>query len=160
MALSESDAQARAEAEIVAYCGWHIAPSRSDELVVDSNGADVLVLPTLRMTALEELSVDDSLIDPSSVEWSEAGFIRRDAAWPNKLRGVTVRITHGYEAMPLDVQAVIERLAARALDADGSGLLVQVGQVRVATDDDGLPYSGLSELDRIVLDRYRLPPRP
>lgn len=160
MALSEVEAKARAEAEVVAYCGWHIAPTRTDELVVDSNGADALLLPTLRMTELDELSVDDSPVDVSSVEWSEAGFVRRDAAWPNKLRGVAVTFTHGYATMPLDVTAVIERLTARVLEAQGQGLLVQVGQVRVATDSDGLPYSGLAELDRIVLDRYRLPPRP
>lgn len=161
MALSEADARARAEAEVVGYCGWHIAPSRTDELVIDSNGADVLMLPTLRMTALVELSVDDELVDLTTVEWSEAGFIRRDAAWPTKLRGVSVEFTHGYDTMPLDVTAVIDRLTARALDAQSMGSLVQVGQVRVATDSEGVPFGAqLTELDRHVLNRYKLPPRP
>lgn len=63
--------------------------------------------------------------------------------------------------MPLDVTAVVERLAARAVDASSTGLLVQVGQVRVATDSDGLPFGAhLTELDRHVLNRYKLPPRP
>lgn len=162
MPLTSEQAAARALAEVQAYCGWHISPSRTETLSLDGSGATVQPLPTLRMTALVSLSVDDEIVDTASVEWSEAGFIRRDAAWTSRLRGVVVEITHGYATMPLDVQAVIDRLAARHLEADTmSSMLVQVGQVRAAVGGDGLPASAvLTELDRHVLDRYRLPPRP
>jgi len=160
--LSESDAQARALAVVQAYCGWHIAPSRDDEFVVDGSGASVQPLPTLRMTALLSLSDADAAVDVSSVEWSEAGFLRRnDGEFTRRLRGVVATVTHGHEAMPLDVTAVIDRLAARAVESsESSGVLAQVGQVRYAIGSDGMPAAAtLTELDRAVLDRYRLPPR-
>jgi hypothetical protein len=161
MALSEADAQARALAEVQAYCGWHIAPSETETITVDGSGSNVQPLPTLRMTDLLSLSVDGLPVDLTQIEWSEAGFIRCDVAQTDRLRGVVVEITHGYDAMPLDVQAVVDRFASRLIESDQmSTMLAQVGQVRVALGRDGLPASAaLTELDRLVLDRYRLPPR-
>lgn len=161
MALTDEEAQSRALAEVQAYCGWHIAPSKSETLTLDGSGATVQPLPTLHMTALSSVSVDEQAVDTASVEWSEAGLLRRDVAWTSRLRGVVVELTHGYDALPLDVQAVVDRLKARHLEAQSmSTLLVQVGQVRAAVSSDGTPATAsLVELDRFVLDRYRVPPR-
>lgn len=157
--LTEQDARARAEAEVRAFCGWHIAPEQTDELTVDGSGACVQPLPTLRLNTLDALVVDGDAADLGGVEWSQAGFLRRAAAFPDGLRSVTATISHGYAAMPLDVQAVIDRLVERGVETIGA--LVQVGQVRYATGSDGLPAAAtLTDLDRAVLDRYRLPPRP
>lgn len=162
MPITDEQAQARALAEVQAYCGWHIAPNEEVTFTLDGSGATVQPLPTLRLTELTSVIDADSTVDVTTVEWSEAGFLRRDAAWTSRLRGVVVDVTHGYATMPLDVQAVIDRLAARHLEADSmSSTLVQVGQVRAAVGDDGLPaYGSLTSLDRLVLDRYRLPSRP
>lgn len=161
MPLSEADARARAEAEVRAYCGWHIAPSQRETLVVDGDDASSIMLPTLMLTDVHALSVDQSDVPLADVEWSASGFVRAQGRTSQRLRSISADVTHGYEAMPLDVEAVIERLAERAVDTAGMGQLVQVGQVRVATASDGLPATGiLSELERWVLDRYRLPPRP
>lgn len=160
MPLTEAEARARAEAEVRAYCGWHIAPSRSDTLVVDGSGAMVQALPTLRVTALTALSEEGTAVDLAEVEWSEAGFLRRTTPFTARLRGVSVTVTHGYDAIPLDVQAVIDRLTTRGVQSSSS-VYAQVGQVSYATGADGLPATAtLTELDRAVLDRYRLPPRP
>lgn len=163
MPLSEADALARAEAEVRAYCGWHIAPSRDETFALDGSDANVLMLPTLHMTDLLSLSVDDQTVEVSDdIEWSVAGYIRRGAAWTSRLRGVVVEITHGYDELPLDVTAVIERVSVRARElSESSQVLSQVGQVRYAVGVDGLRNVPLlSEADRFVLDRYRIPPRP
>lgn len=162
MALSEADARTQAEAEVRAYCGWHISPERTEDLTVDGSHATVQMLPTLWLTALNSLTVDGTPVDVDSVEWSRAGFLRRDAAWASRLRGISANVTHGYAQWPADIEAVLGRMVARAVElSDASQLLAQVGQVRYAVGVEGLREVGLlSEVDRLVLDRYRLPPRP
>jgi hypothetical protein len=149
-------------ATVVAYCGWHIAPSVTEDVVLDGTTSTVLRLPTLHLTSLDTLTISGVVVDvddPYAVEWSEAGYLRRSGGFGTLLRGVVVGITHGYDAMPLDVQAVIEGLASRA--AYPSSPYVQVGQVRVATDASGLPIGGtLTSVEQMTLDRYRLPPYP
>lgn len=159
MTLSDADARLRAEAEVRAYCGWHVAPSRRESITLDGDDSGVLLLPTLRMTALHSLSVrgasvnvDDELV----VEWSTSGVVRCSTRTAS-MRGVVVELTHGFDDWPLEVLSVIDRLTQRALDDPGA--LVQVGAVRYATSSDGLPIVGLTELDKLVIDRYRLPSR-
>lgn len=161
MPLTEADARARAEAEVRAYCGWHIAPEQRETFVLDGSDADAQMLPTLKLVDVHTLALDGAPHDVETLEWSTAGYLRLTGRFPARLRSISVDITHGYETMPLDVQAVVDRLTDRAVDNAGMGQLVQVGQVRVALGADGLPAaSTLTELDRFVLDRYRLPPRP
>jgi hypothetical protein len=149
-------------ATVVAYCGWHIAPSVTEDVVLDGTTSTVLRLPTLHLTSLDTLTIGGVVIDvddPYAVEWSEAGYLRRSGGFGTLLRGVVVGITHGYDAMPLDVQAVIDGLASRAVFP--SSPYVQVGQVRVATDASGMPIGGtLTSVEQMTLDRYRLPPYP
>lgn len=162
MPLTTEQARAQVEAEVRAYCGWHVAPAQTEDLVVDGSEARVQTLPTLRLTAVHSITVDDTVVDLGTVEWSGAGFLRRSTAWHSRLGGVVVNVTHGYEEWPLDVQAVLERMTSRAVElSDASQLLSQVGQVRYAVGVEGLRNVGLlSEVDMWVLDRYRLPPRP
>lgn len=165
MPISDQQARARAEAQVRAYCGWIVAPSTTETLVSDGDGSGVLLLPTLHLTDLLSLTVDGTVVDPATVEWSTAGVVR----WPSscwsygpstrKLRGISAEVEHGYAEWPLDLAGVLDRLTTRA--TTDPGVFVQVGQVRVATGNDGLPVGGeLTDLDRAVLNRYRLPPRP
>lgn len=168
MPLSQADATARAEAEVRAYCGWHIAPQRTDTLVLDGPGGPLLVLPSLHVVSVASVAENGTEVDPEGYAWSAAGVVRRTssatvwrscAGWTDDYRAVSITLTHGYDEMPLDVQAVIDRLAARSVDDPSQ--YSQVGAVAYATGADGLPASGsLTALDRMVLDRYRLPPRP
>lgn len=171
MALTEEEARAQAEAEVRAYCGWHITPVVTETLVADGSGNRAQMLPTLRLVSVAAVTNDgDALtigLGPNSdVEWSRNGYLRFNTwcskrAFTSHLRGVTADVTHGYADWPADVLAVVRRLTQRALDSDGVGILAQVGQVRYATGTDGLPATGtLTDLDRNVLDRYRLPPWP
>jgi hypothetical protein len=158
LALSSAEARERAEAEVRSYCGWHVAPTQRETFVVHGDGVHIAMLPSLRVTQLHALRVNGRDYDAAAIEWAGSGIIRL-ASTSTKLRGVEVEVTHGFDDWPLEVLAVIERLAQRA--EDDPGALVQVGQVRYATGADGLPISAtLTELDKLVLDRYRLPSRP
>lgn len=170
MALTEAEATTRAEAEVRAFCGWHIAPELSEVLILDGSGSRTLLLPSLRVSAITEVVDDGTVLDPSSYEWSASGVLRRTGAarpslstwgprWSSALRGVQVSLTHGFPEMPLDVKTIVERLATRAVE--GASVLAQVGQVSYAVGEDGLPATAtLSTMDRAVLARYKLPARP
>lgn len=173
--LTEEEALSRAEAAVRSYCGWHVAPSTTETLVLDGPGASVLLLPSLHVTDVESIEERGTLVDPASYEWSESGAVRRVSGglleswgswrgprWTRAYRGLAVRLTHGYAEMPLDVLAIIERLADRAIaSSEGAGTLSAVGAVSFATGSDGLPIGGsLTETELGVLARYKLPPRP
>lgn len=167
--LSAEDATARAEAEVQSYCRWHIAPSKTETVTLDGSGALSLLLPSLHVT--DVATVTEHGEDVTDYDWSASGVLRRGSStprwgsscygWSARFRAVTVTFTHGYEAWPLELRAVIERLAARAAESStGPAVLSQVGSVSYATGEDGLPLTAtLGALDRAVLDRYKLPPR-
>lgn len=161
--LTEADAVTRVEAEVRAYCGWHIAPTRTEELVLDGPDTGVLLLPSLYVTDLASVTVDGTALDPDTYRWSRSGVVTRTGAagWTDEPRGVVVALTHGHPSMPLDVQTVIDQRVNLAVElSSASQVLSQVGQVRYAVGVSGLRETGLlSEPDRLVLDRYRLPYR-
>lgn len=160
MALTEEQATVRAEAEVRAYCGWRIAPQETVALTLDGPGTRVLLLPSLHVTDVVSVTEDSTTLTPDTdYTWSESGALRRSSCWPDQYRVITVEFTHGYETWPLDVQAVIDRLAARSLE--GASIYTQVGQVSYATGSDGLPAVGApTPVDLAVLNRYKLPSRP
>lgn len=154
--------QEKAEATVRAYCGWHIAPVRTDDvLVMDGSGATVQQLPSLRVTAVSEVTNDGTVLDVvNDLEWSADGYMRVPGRWTHKLRGVTAKITHGYATMPDEVQAVIDDLIAR--ENSNPGAAQQVGQVRFAVSlVSGAALGGaLSPYEKEKLNTYRLPDMP
>lgn len=143
------------EALIRSYCGWHVAPVRTETLTVDGSGGTIQPLPTLHVVAVD--AVENDGVAVADVEWSESGFLR--GRWTSKLRGVTVTLTHGYVTWPAEIEACAARLAAAERIALTGGGQVSIGAVRVAGPQ---LQSGTPPLDPYVaaiLDRYRLPPR-
>ena len=137
------------------YCGWHIAPSVSETVTVDGPGGSLLLLPTLHLTDLTDVTNDGTAVtDP---EWSEAGMVR--GSWTSKFRGVKATLTHGYETCPAEVLAVVTDMAKSAVLMGAAN--VQAGPYSMSP----LPHAaqagavGMSDLQRAVLDRYKLPPR-
>lgn len=178
MALNETQAHDAAEAMVQSFCGWHIAPSVREVLELDGEDSRVAFLPTLRLTELHSLSVNGTALDLTQVEWSRTGVIRwpflstttladylgwdRDPTYSHprgRFRGVQAEVTHGYEAWPGDLLAVVDRLAGRIQNDPGN--VVQVGQVRVGMDRLGVPLGGsLTAADRAALQHYKIPARP
>jgi hypothetical protein len=148
-------------AEVQAYCGWHIAPNVEQSYVLDGTCATSLQLPTLMMTDLISLAVDGVPVDVSddtAVQWSSSGFMRSDNGFGWKLRTIDVTIEHGYDSIPLDVQAVMDRAAGRS---DVGSSYTRVGMVMHALGKDGVPVGlQLTDSELAVLAPYRLPPRP
>lgn len=116
-------------------CGWHIAPSITETITLDSEGGNLLRLPSMHVTAVSELvSRDDYTYDilNGEVEWSKAGLIRlrprrflagaswsspfrSDAEFPVGYQAVTVTLTHGFELCPDDLIRYIAQAARQRI---------------------------------------------
>lgn len=137
-----------ATAQIRRICGWHIAPSITETLVLDHDGSGVIHLPSLYVE--DVVSVSDVTGDRPRVlsgwRWSGAGMI--EGRFPHGFRSVEVVLVHGYESCPDDLLPVVaSRTQRRAMQES-------LGSRSVSYSVDG---------DRAVestLESYMLGPRP
>lgn len=139
------------------YCGWHVTPSKSEEIAVDGPGTPLLVLPTLRLVEIEEIADDGLVIAPAELHWSEIGLVRKldRRCWTGKYRGVTAKITHGFDNIPawkLAVLAIVERTAEAGREEIGPYKYFPAESIA-----DGSAFTGS---ERAILDNYRLARRP
>lgn len=135
------------------WCGWHIAPSQSETVKVEGEGGRVLLLPSLKVTAVTEVRNESGAVT-TGYKWRENGVLR---GWWSAEDLYAFDITHGYVEMPSELQAITNKI-----DADG------VGSRLLASENAG-PFQrsfAAPNLDsqpisvRSVIARYRLPPRP
>ena len=102
-------------------CGWHIAPSVTETIVLDSPGGDVLWLPSRHVTAVE--SVRDLTgvqpVDLTGWRWSAAGML--SGKFPAGFRVVEVTLTHGFDSCPPDLLPVVVDRTRRRVMAESLG---------------------------------------
>lgn len=162
--LEATDAELleQAEAVVRSWCGWHIAPERTETVLLDTTASPYLMLPTLRLVAVTAVTLDGDTVDLSTVEWSESGYLRRHwgttpvspRTWNAGPRRVAVTFTHGFEVPPPGVTGVVQALAKRA-KANTAGLVsVTRGPFSETYSTDLLPT------EVTALAAYRLPSRP
>lgn len=142
-------------AAVRSWCGWHIAPSLSETCKVEGEGSRVLLLPSLFVSAVDEVRNEAGTVIPATdYKWRPNGVVR--GCWSREDL-YSLDVTHGYETMPAELQSVIDSI-------DTSG----VGQ-RSATSESAGPFSrtyGTTDLEsqplsvRILIGRYKLPTRP
>lgn len=144
---------ASASATIRTYCGWQIDEA-TETLTVEGTPYPTLVLPTLHVTAVTAVTVDGVALDAGSWEWSPDGRLRRPQGWGTSLAGVQVELTHGWAEVPADVVAVTCSIALRGWLNPASN----AGESLAGASDSY--ETGLAPLERLILDRYRLEPRP
>lgn len=153
-----------AVAAVRGYCGWHIAPSVTETLTVDGPGTGMLLLPTLHLTAVSAVNNDGEAVPEfDKLQWTERGAIRQNARyWSSSWRGVEATVTHGYEDFPADVLAVIRDMAKSVDRIGASALTSGPHQVQFGVTGAGVQAGavGMSDLQKMVLDRYRIPGRP
>lgn len=153
-----------ASAAVQSYCGWHIAPVKTDEtLTIDGRGGSHLWLPSKHVVNVSAVTVSGVLVDSTEYDWSEDGFLElRCGSFPTRARSITVTLTHGYAAVPADVAQVVMEVSARAKASPAGALREQAGQVSV---DHGRIRGGLTPGGALLaeemarLDPYKLPTR-
>lgn len=147
------------------FCQWHIFPSLTDTVECPVNPDGTIMLPSLYVTGVQSITLDGCLLDPTTYQWHQAGFIRRykrpyfqwplwplDSShalreYPSPLaRFAEVSFTHGYPVIPPTVNAVGMELANTALELP-SGVAKQIASG---------PYSiGLKDLGVVLTDEQR-----
>lgn len=157
----------QATALVRAWCGWHIAPVRTETITVSPAVPGYLLgLPSTYVT--DVASVTDPggtvLVADTDFTWSTAGYLVRLAApyWPQYWRGgVQVTLTHGYEATPPEVAAVIMAVASRAQKSPDGVTRAQEGLVVEAYSQTSPGAAGgvaLLPHEKDQLRSYRVPP--
>lgn len=154
----EQDYLNAAEGAVRAYCGWHIAPVITEDIVLDGSGANHVLLPSLQVVDITAATNAGTELDPLGLEWSEAGMVRLPGSWTSRLRGVRMTVTHGFESVP-DVAEIVRAIAARASSAPAGVTREQAGQVSISFSSTAPGVSGgavLMDHERLMLDRYRI----
>lgn len=102
-----------AEDQVRDFCGWHVAPSRTETITVDGTGTTTLVLPSTYVTAINSITEDGVVLASAYYSWSQNGIVDKlYGAWTYKRRSIQVNLTHGYPTCPAAVRREVARLAA------------------------------------------------
>lgn len=147
------------------YCGWHVTPVRTeDALTVDGPGSAMLVLPTLRMTALTSVTEDGAPVDLSTLVWSARGLVRKKSGtgWSDKFGSIEVKMSHGFAEAP-DWQAAVLSMVDRisedfSLSSSIASRLV-VGPFEFP-EPSAAAGSAFTMIERAILDSYALEKSP
>ncbi|MGV0627204.1 hypothetical protein [Mycolicibacter minnesotensis] len=147
------------------YCGWHVTPVRTaDVITLDGPGSGMLVLPTLRLTALTSVTEDGIAVDLSTLAWSARGLVRKKsgARWSDKFGSIEVTMSHGFAEAP-DWQAAVLSMVDRisedfSLSSSIASRLV-VGPFEFP-EPSAAAGTAFTLVERAILDSYALEKSP
>src|SRR3954468_1891366 len=118
---------AATSAQIRRYCGWHVAPVLTMDLLLDGSGSASQRLPSLHVVDVLSVTSGGTDLDVSTLQWSADGYMRSAGhwygdgywgGWTSHLRGVAVTLRHGFALEDVgDVTALCCQLATRAVSA-------------------------------------------
>jgi hypothetical protein len=150
------------------FCGWHIWPSLTatvGKLRVGASG--IVMLPSLFVTDVFEVKIGDSVLEPDDYMWFREGYIRVpvEAAWSGGYYGYgaggylpgptpgkfgQVGMTHGYDAVPLELKSVIFELAASAAEIPAGNVKdIQTPGFRLQLSQAGGLTLNSGQMDRL-----------
>lgn len=140
---------AAAISEVRGYCGWHIAPQRTETLTLDGSGLSALLLPTMQVADVAQVIETGSTLAPGTFEWSAKGMLRKRSGWTDRWRGIEVTLTHGYAEAPAEIKRLILAAAVAQIDGGAGGTAEKVGPFEFSAAQL-LPHQ------LAILNRYRL----
>lgn len=142
-----------AEAAVLAWCGWHVAPEITETVTLDGEGSASLRLPSGHVLDVSEVKVDGRPIDRGCWDFSEAGMLRlRRGRFPDRFRCVKVTMRHGFKEAPA-LAAVVTRSVLAACASPMGATSESAGQVSIRWGRAGMT---MSEEDKADLAPYRL----
>ena len=142
-------AVAGASGAVRAHCGWGIAQEVGVRLTVTGQGSRVLGLPTLHLTAVDEVRIDGEVVDADTYKWARRGQLYRDEPWP-QWATVEADVDHGYDPIPDVVKIVALAMAARYVTNPELAKVAAVGSL-------SRTYFDTTPLDARLLSEYTLP---
>ncbi|MCV7358484.1 hypothetical protein [Mycolicibacterium fluoranthenivorans] len=141
------------------YCGWHVSPViDDDEITLDGPGGRLLTLPTLRLDELTKLTEDGIDLVLADLEISGKGMVRKrsGAYWTCRFSGLVVKMTHGFDDAD-DFNAAVLSWIDRSSMASVGGRPTVVGPFQYPSEAMAAG-SAFSDVERSLLDKYRLEP--
>ena len=139
-----------------AYCGWHVTPVLVDqEITLDGPGTHLLVLPTLKLTDLSDVTEDEVALTLTDLNWSARGLIQKKSGhwWSQMFGAIVVIFSHGYtSAAAQDFESAIFSAIARGAFSTETSPRV-IGPFQYSDTTAGALFT---EAERAVLDRYSL----
>lgn len=153
-------------AQVRGYCGWHISPSVTQTVTLDSDGGKLLTLPSLHVTAVTSITIGGTAVDMATVKWSANGLVQiADCSYfAYGYRNVVVTFTHGWPETPMDLRAAMTNIVKRAAVTDGLIVQETFGPFsKTYSSTAGGPVSdrtGYATAEELVLNRYRILNRP
>lgn len=171
---------AAALSAIRAYCGWHVTPVKTGEVVyMDGPGSNTLILPTLKLITLTEIrervtyaggDMRETVYADTDLQVSSRGIVRKRFApaapapypwWTSELGGVDVKMTHGFtDEEAADWQGVVLSAVDRASTLASGGIYREIGPFVYGEGGSFGAGSQFSDAERATLDLYRLEPEP
>ncbi|WP_067171185.1 hypothetical protein [Microtetraspora niveoalba] len=110
-----------------------VALVTSDEVWLDCDGSASLLLPAAPVLARPRVELDGQALEEGEFDWSEKGILeRRRGCWPRRLRCVRVVYDHGYDPIPVDIQAAVLAQAESAFRSVPGVSSMQVGGMTVS----------------------------
>lgn len=161
-------------ARVRRYCGWHVSPVRTETITVDRpmRNHPFLVLPTLKIVALNSITIDGVVIDMTNVRvsadtpgvlslnnWNPWGGWH----WDSGFGLVSVNLEHGYTAAEVEdfrdgVLSLVDR-ATLTVSTGAAGPLIEkeVDDVRYRWGTGSVESAvGTAPLDTSIISKYRL----
>lgn len=161
----DPEAVAAAVGMVRAWCEWHIAPVVSQNMWLDGPGGRLLLLPTMHLLqrpvvqqSMRSSNHVDRLEPVEDFDWSTKGLLWRDRGWTGRLGGIRATITHGYDAWPAEVRAVILRIARAGL-APRTNIASASSDGTQITYRSDVPAGVIDQYAGMILDKYSLPQR-
>lgn len=152
---ADDDRLLQAEALVRSYCGWHIAPSRTDTYTPDGTGPRSVLLPSLYVTSVTVTRAAVDLVE--DIDFTRYGLAVNLPYWGDD--DLVIEFDHGYASPPADVTAVVQGIAQRAVDNPGSLVREQVGPFAYTYSQTGTNQSlpiALTDAERAILTPYRI----
>lgn len=141
----------QAVAAIRAYCGWHIAPQRTETILLDAGFADVLHLPSLHVADIAEIRSVNFGAQEHLVEgfmWFPDGRVHLRGPLGRYAR---VTFTSGHDVFPAELYGIVAYLA---------GIVKQGGRITseaLSGHSVSFEAGSASSVTDSILDKYKLP---
>lgn len=145
------NAVAAAADSVRVEAGWHVAPVREETVEVETDGARVALLPSLRVVSVSEVRDGESgaVLGGWRVSKARGVLVRKHGCWPAMIE---VDLKHGYESCPPALLPVIAERAQRARAG-----LVRQENIGARSVSYAQTYDTVGSS---ILARFALPARP
>jgi hypothetical protein len=142
------------------YCGWHVTPVLTGQSVtLDGTGSNLLVLPTLNMTALTQVNEDGITLNLADLNWSPRGLIVKKSGywWSSMFGSITVTFSHGYATAADFEDALLSSVDRGAFSPERIARSVGPFQYTEPSNTDAELFT---DAERSILDLYALGKTP